>query len=318
MRDQYDDSETDQQNEQLSVALGWFSIALGVSELTAPRAMARVAGLPESTVPIVRALGAREIGHGISILVRPDRPLPVWSRVAGDAIDLAVLFSALRSDESDERRVSTAIAAVAGVTALDVFCASQLSRQNGREGYGRTESMRRGVRVEQATTINKSIEEVYRFWRNFENFPRFMRHLDSVQQLSGRTSRWRAKGPAGMAVEWDAELVEEREHESLAWRSLEGADVQNSGSVQFRRAPGARGTEVRVRMQYSPPAGAVGRGIAWLFGKEPSQQIHEDLHRAKQLLETGEIPLSEGPGLWRAAQPAADPREIRHLAGVQE
>jgi uncharacterized membrane protein len=178
--------------------------------------------------------------------------------------------------------------------------------------------MQRGVRVEQVTTINRPIDEVYTFWRNFENFPRFMRHLESVQQLSGPLSRWRAKGPAGMTVEWEAEMLEEREHEWIAWRSLEGADVQNSGSVRFQRAPGARGTEVRVQLQYNPPAGALGKGIAWLFGEEPSQQIHEDLHRMKGLLETGSVPLSEGPGLWRAARPASDPREIKDLAGVHE
>jgi len=326
------DNGTNEQAEQLATALGWFSIALGVSELTAPRALARMAGLPESSVGVVRALGAREIGHGISVLAAPDRQEPVWSRVVGDAIDLAVLFSALRSDESDEGRISGAIAAIAGVTAVDVFCATRLGQRrqqgSGWQSSGRHSSgwqsdnrdtwMQRGVRVEQVTTINKSIDEVYAFWRNFENFPRFMRHLESVQRLSGPISRWRAKGPAGMSVEWEAELLEEREHEWIAWRSLEGADVANSGSVRFQRAPGARGTEVRVQLQYEPPAGKLGKGIAWLFGEEPSQQIHEDLHRAKQLLETGVIPLSEGPGLWRAAQPASDPREIKDLAGVQE
>jgi len=101
-------------------------------------------------------------------------------------------------------------------------------------------------------------------------------------------------------------------------RSLDGADFQNCGGGGFPRAPGARGTEVRVQLEYRPPAGALGKGIAWLFGEEPSQQIHEDLHRMKGLLETGEVPLSEGPGLWRAARPAANPREIKDLAGVQE
>jgi uncharacterized membrane protein len=312
------DNETDRQTAQLSTALGWFSIALGVSELAAPRMLTRVSGLPDSSVPMVRALGVREIGHGISILTLPDRATPVWSRVAGDAIDLAVLFAALGSDEADQGRVSGAIAAIAGVAALDVFCATRLGRRNGREGEPRRAWMQRGVRVEEATTISRPIEEVYQFWRNYENFPRFMRHLESVEQLSARISRWRAKGPAGMSVEWEAEMLEEREHEWIAWRSLEGADVPNSGSVRFRRAPGARGTEVRVQLQYSPPAGKLGKGIAWLFGEEPSQQIHEDLHRAKQLLETGEIPVSEGPGLWRAAQPASDPRELKNLAGVHE
>jgi uncharacterized membrane protein len=309
------DNETDQ-TEQLSAALGWFSIALGVSELAAPRTLARAAGLPNSSVPLLRALGAREIGHGVSILSQPDRSTPVWSRVAGDAVDLAVLCSALGSHESDRGRVSGAIAALAGVTALDVFCASRLGRSNDRDA--RNDWMQRGVRVEQATTINRSIDEVYQFWRNFENFPRFMRHLESVRQLSGTISRWRAKGPAGLLVEWEAEMIEERDHEWIAWRSLAGADVPNSGSVRFRRAPGARGTEIRVQLQYSPPAGALGQGIAWLFGEAPSQQIHEDLHRAKQLLETGEIPLSDGFGLWRAAQPPADPLELKDIAGVQQ
>jgi len=314
------DNETNHQTEQLSAALGWFSIALGVSELAAPRTLARAAGLPNSSVPLLRVLGAREIGHGISILTQPDHPTPLWSRVAGDAVDLAVLFSAFRADESDRGRVSGAVAALAGVAALDVLCATRLGRnsasQRGRDA--RNDWMRRGIRVEQATTINRSIDEVYQFWRNFENFPRFMRHLESVQQLSGTISRWRAKGPAGISVEWEAEMIEERDHEWIAWRSLEGANVPNSGSVRFRRAPGARGTEIRVQLQYSPPAGALGQGIAWLFGEEPSQQIHEDLHRAKQLLETGEIPLSDGFGLWRAAQPPADPLELKDIAGVQQ
>jgi uncharacterized membrane protein len=138
-----------------------------------------------------------------------------------------------------------------------------------------------------------------------------------VRRLDDRLSHWCAVGPAGMRVEWDAEIVADTENELIAWRSLEGSDVQNSGSVRFSRAPGARGTEVRVQLQYTPPAGALGRSVAWLFGEEPDQQVHEDLHRFKQLMETGEIPLSEGPGLWRAAQPPADPEQVRSLAGVR-
>jgi uncharacterized membrane protein len=143
-----------------------------------------------------------------------------------------------------------------------------------------------------------------------------MRHLESVQITGDRRSHWCAKGPAGMRVEWDAETIRDDETEWIAWRSLEGSDVQNSGSVRFVPAPGARGTEVRVQLQYTPPGGTLGRSLAWLFGEEPDQQVHEDLHRFKQLMETGEIPLSEGPGLWRAAQPPADPEQIRKLAGV--
>jgi uncharacterized membrane protein len=301
--------------EQFSAALGWFSLALGVTELAAPKSVARLTGLNEEiATPVVRALGVREIAHGLSILAMPGRPGPVWSRVAGDAIDIAVVASAIGSDESDRGRVSGTIAALAGVSALDLLCARQLSRNES----GRDDWKQHGVRVVQVTTINRPIEDVYQFWRNFQNFPRFMRHLISVEQISDSISRWRAKGPAGITVEWQAELIEAREHEWIAWRSLEGSDVRNSGSVRFQRAPGARGTEVRVQLHYRPPAGSLGRGIAFLFGEEPSQQIKEDLHRCKQLLETGVIALSEGLGLWRPAQPPADPQKFKELAGVHE
>lgn len=177
-------------------------------------------------------------------------------------------------------------------------------------------SARRAVRVEEVATINRNIHDVYEFWRQFENFPRFMRHLESVERLDGSRSRWRARAPAGMTVEWEAETLADREDEWIAWRSLPGSQVDNSGSVRFSRAPGARGTEVRVQLQYTPPAGPLGRGVAWLFGEEPEIQVKDDLRRFKQLMETGEIPISDGPALWRAAQPT-DPQTLRSLAGVR-
>jgi uncharacterized membrane protein len=304
--------------EQLAVGLGWFSIGLGLAELTAPDALARLIGLRDdsNTRSLLRAYGAREIGNGIAILMQPDNPAWLWSRVGGDLLDLASLASAARQDGVDSQRVGAATAAVLGVAALDVVCARQLSTGD-RTDERRPARRRAGVQVEHVTTVSRPIEDVYQFWKNFENFPRFMRHLESVQVTGDRRSRWCATGPAGTRVEWDAETIRDDENEWIAWRSLEGSDVQNSGSVRFVPAPGARGTEVRVQLQYTPPAGALGRGIAWLFGEEPDQQVHEDLHRFKQLMETGEIPLSEGPGLWRAAQPPANPEQIRNIAGVR-
>jgi uncharacterized membrane protein len=301
---------------QLSRGLGWFSIALGAAEVLAPAAIARISGVRErdNAQSIIRTLGAREISQGVAILANPDSAPRLWSRVVGDAIDLGFLASVYRSDESDSGRVGFAAAMVAGVTLLDVIAAQRLNvATEDRRIAGR---MSRGVRVEEVVTINKPIEQVYEFWRNFENLPRFMRHLEAVTVLGERRSRWRAKAPAGMTVEWEAELVQEKEPDWLAWRSLPGSQIQNSGSVRFERAPGARGTEVRVQLQYQPPAGRLGRAFAWLFGEEPSQQIAEDLRRFKQLLETGEIPLSEGPGLWRPAQPPADPQIVKTHAGV--
>jgi uncharacterized membrane protein len=309
------DIEEDYRNdrtEQLALGLGWFSIGLGLAELLAPRAVARAIGMPGANAGVLRSFGAREIGAGLAILNEPDRATWLWSRVGGDAVDLSYLASGL-NERSDNARVKVALAAVLGVTALDAWCAGQLHRTRASRRQLRDD---RSVRIERVTTINKPVHEVYQFWRQFENFPRFMRHLDSVETIGERRSRWRAKAPAGMTVQWEAEIVEDREDEWIAWRSLPGSTVDNSGSVRFSPAPGARGTEVRVQLQYNPPAGTLGRGIAWLFGEEPDQQIHDDLHRFKQLMETGEIPLSDGPSLWRAAQPG-DPEKIRSLAGVR-
>jgi uncharacterized membrane protein len=159
----------------------------------------------------------------------------------------------------------------------------------------------RGVKVEKSVTINKSPEELYRFWRSFENLPRFMNHLESVKETGEGRSHWVAKAPAGKTVEWDAEIYNEKENELIAWRSLEGSDVDNAGSVRFEPAPGGRGTVVRVTLKYDPPGGIIGATIAKLFGEEPSQQIEEDLHRFKQVMETGETATTEGQPSGRSA-----------------
>jgi uncharacterized membrane protein len=151
-----------------------------------------------------------------------------------------------------------------------------------------------GVHVEQLVTVMKPADELYRFWRNFENLPRFMSHLESVQVLDDRRSRWTAKGPAGSNVTWDAEIINEEDGRLIAWRSLQGADVDNAGSVRFIESEGGRGTQVRVVLDYIPPAGGVGAWVARMFGEDPSTQIKDDLRRFKQLMEAGEIPTTEG------------------------
>ena len=142
-----------------------------------------------------------------------------------------------------------------------------------------------GIKVEKSVTVNRSPEEVYRFWRDFQNLPRFMNHLESVTDLGGGRSHWVAKAPAGKTVEWDAEVYNEKENELIAWRSLEGADVDNAGSVRFEPAPEGRGTVVRVTLKYDPPAGKLGSLVARLFGENPQQQIEEDLARFKEIME---------------------------------
>jgi uncharacterized membrane protein len=148
------------------------------------------------------------------------------------------------------------------------------------------------MRVKKTITVNRSREELYRRWRDFERMPEFMTHLESVQLMGPNRSHWRAKAPAGTSVEWDAEVVEDRPNELIAWRSLGGA-VQHAGSAQFRPAPGGRGTEVTVELEYQMPAETIGAAVAKLFGEDPAQRIQEDLRRFKWLMETGEIPTSE-------------------------
>ena len=310
-------AESHRQADQLAIALGWFSVALGATEILAPRRLAHAIGVPDASTSTIQAFGVREIASGLAILMRPDQATPLWSRVGGDALDLSYLASAMNDPDNDRGRILTAMAAVLGVTVADVLCAQRLA---GRDGYERDDMRlrrRTSVHVEEVATINKSAGEVYRAWKNFEQFPKFMRHLESVQTIDGRRSRWRAKAPAGMTVEWEAEMVEDREEEMIAWRSVAGSQIENSGTVQFRRAPAGRGTEVRVRLDYRPPAGRVGQTIAWMFGEEPEQQIRDDVRRFKQLLETGEVAVSDGIGLRRPSQPAETADEARTLAGVR-
>ena len=163
-------------------------------------------------------------------------------------------------------------------------------------GTSTAETEDKGLHIVQAVTINKPVAELYTYWRNFENLPRFMKHLDSVQNLdaNGHRTHWVAKAPMGTHVEWDAEIINEVPNEIIAWRSTENAQIANAGAVNFRTAPGGRGTEVKVTLNYIPPAGLLGATVAKLFGEEPGFQVEDDLRRFKNLMETGEIPTIEG------------------------
>ena len=144
-----------------------------------------------------------------------------------------------------------------------------------------------GVIVEERVTINRPVSELYRFWRNLENLPRFMTHLESVERITDTLSRWQAKGPAGATVEWNAEIINEVPDQVIGWRSIEGSDVVSAGSVNFDSA-GPGSTHVRVRLQYSPPLGKVGDAVARVMGADAATQIREDLQRFKTLVETGQ------------------------------
>jgi uncharacterized membrane protein len=143
-----------------------------------------------------------------------------------------------------------------------------------------------GIHVDESVTIDRRPWDLYAFWKDLENLPRFMDHLQDVRKIDDRRSHWIAKAPAGMSVEWDAEIINDEPNALIAWRSLGGASVDNAGSVRFIPGPEAEGTRVRVVLDYIPPAGRVGAAVASLFGEEPSRQVREDLQRFKLLMES--------------------------------
>jgi uncharacterized membrane protein len=150
----------------------------------------------------------------------------------------------------------------------------------------------KGIKVEESVIIDRPVAEVYRFWRNFENLPRFMDHLETVTVIDETHSRWVAKGPAATRVEWDAVIHNEIDDELIAWRSLPGSEVNNAGSVHFAPARDGKATEVRVVLSYDPPAGKLGATVAKLLGEEPSQQVEHDLRRLKHAMDAGGTPAA--------------------------
>jgi uncharacterized membrane protein len=290
-------------DERLARALGWLSIGLGLAEIMAPGKLAELIGV-EDRPTVFRLMGLREIGHGVTILSQPWPAGGVWSRVAGDVLDLAVLSTQLDSENRERAKTFAGVVGVLGITALDLYTSKQLGEKaNGRPATG---AARRGLRVKEAITVNRPVSEVYAFWHDFQNLPRFMTHLESVRVLGPRRSHWVAVGPAGMRVEWDAETVEDRPNELISWRSLPGGDVETSGWVRFKPAPGNRGTEIVVEMRYDPPGGVIGATIAKLFGEAPGQIVTRDLRAFKNVMEIGEVVHSEA-SIHRGPHPARPP-----------
>lgn len=172
----------------------------------------------------------------------------------------------------------------------------------------------RSVRVEKVVTINCAVDEVYAAWRDVESLPTIMSHLESVTRTDDGLTHWVAKAPFGRTVEWDAEIINVEVGRVIAWRSVEGADVENVGAVHFHEAPADRGTELRVRIEYNPPAGVLGASVAKLFGEEPGQQVADDLRRFKAFMETGEYPTTEGQPRGAHGRSLMDPllHKVRH------
>lgn len=281
----------------LATGLGWFSIGLGLAEIAAPALLSKLIGINNDarTRTTLRAYGLREIATGIAILAAPRSPLPLWGRVLGDGLDLASLGAGLRDDDNGRARIMGSMASVAGVTILDVIAAIQTSRTRSstREPVIRT------------ITVNRPPHEVYAMWRDFEQFPRFMEHLEAVHDLGDGVSHWVAKLPTGNTVEWNATLVGDRPAERIAWRTVDGSQVPHRGAVNFKPTLDG-GTEVRVEMQYDVPGS---RSLGAFFAKLASgSQIEGDLRRFKQVLETGEVIHSDA-SIHKGMHPARPTNE---------
>jgi uncharacterized membrane protein len=182
----------------------------------------------------------------------------------------------------------------------NVYEALGLSTATSREGEASSAPVARDVHVEHSITINRPPAELYSFWREFSNLPRFMKHLESVATLDAERSHWVAKGPAGKPVEWDAEIYNQKENEMISWRSLPGSEFVNAGTVRFEPAPGGRGTIVRVTMNYNLAGGKVMATLARLLGQAPEQLVEDDMRRLKQIIEAGEVATIEGQTSGRA------------------
>jgi uncharacterized membrane protein len=281
---------------RIALGLGLVGVGLGLAELLAPRRMLRLVGARDRSRArtLTRAFGVRELVSGLGLLGRR-RPAPwLWARVAGDALDLATLAAEARRSKRDIGRIGGAIAAVVGVTALDIFAASKF---RGRERAAVAGPVRRAI------TIAVTPERAYSFWRDLQNLPSFMTGLDAVYEIDARRSRWRARLPLGRTLEWEADIVEERPNQHIVWRSVAGSDVSHGGEVRFRPAPGGRGTEIAVQLAYVPPAGEIGRAASLFSNQALQVQLERDLQRLKQLLELGELVHSDA-SIHRGRHPA--------------
>ncbi len=149
-----------------------------------------------------------------------------------------------------------------------------------------------GTRIEKVFTIGRPADELYREWRDFEKLPSIMSHLRAVEVIDERRSRWHAHGPAKTSASWEAEIIADEPGERIAWRSV-GGNVPNAGSVSFAPAPGERGTELRVEMEWAPPGGPLAKTFAHLFsGGDPGLIVESDLRRFKSKMETGDVAVN--------------------------
>jgi uncharacterized membrane protein len=243
-------------------------------------------------------LGTSEHSH--RTLNRPNQQRRIANMGAIDRSIAGVLGAAFVGLGVTRRSLPSMIASIAGGGVLLAISASgycpfyhALSIDNARKGTAQPSNyFDEGIHVVVSYFIAKPAEKLFAFWRNFENLPKFMNHVKSVICKGSNRSHWVARGPAGIEVEWDAEIINEEPNRLISWRTVGEADVDSAGTVLFVPAVDGRGTRVHVNLDYIPPAGRVGQAMAKIFGEDPAQIIRDDLRRFKEIMETGNIPAT--------------------------
>jgi uncharacterized membrane protein len=248
-----------QRDERIAESLGWFSLGLGVAQLLAPGGLNRLAGIRDDAAArgAQRIVGVREVGAFAAIMADRPRPaLPLWSRVGGDLMDLALLGRAWQGKRESAPRLALAIGSIVGVTGLDIYAAIRHTEAERRDPKSEGSAAGGGpMEVKAAVTVRKSREEVEPAWRTFES--------------DGGLSGWHSTAAA------------------------EDGDGNGAAQLRFLEAPGDQGTEVHVALSYEPTAGRVGEVLAKALGGDPMQRVKDDLRRFKQVAETGQVVRSE-------------------------
>lgn len=271
--------------------LGVASVGLGLTEVLVPARVAVLAGVAPTrrSRAVIRALGLRECGHAAALLLGSEKL--VWTRVAGDVLDIAVLAVGVGRNPAGRKRGAISAIALTAIGGADLYAALRATRSEGRPRHA---GNHRHHTLRAAVTVQRSPQDVYNFWRDVENLPSFMYHLKSVTADADGRSHWVANAPVGQPVQWDAQITEDQPGRRIAWQSLPGSGIENGGSVDFAPDSSGKGTEVRVTIGYQLPGGALAKAASTLLGESPDQQVNDDLRRFKQILETGQVLRSDG------------------------
>ena len=325
----------------MTSGLAWCNIAVGFSQLVAPDALARLIGLRPSphTRMALRAVGIREITTGYALLSNSHSTPWLWSRLAGDAMDLSLLVAGVGRRADDRTRAARTAFAIASGALVNVYAAAHTGRSRRRHPISSVEPVSAGrvltpvgralapaveakapelvdqvpvaltaVRTaHQMVTVSRPAADLYAYWRDFENLPSFMRQLESVVCADGARSHWVMRAPGGSRYSLEAEIVADVPGELIAWQTtLSDTAAHSAATVRFLPTPSGRDSTVHLRLEYSPSAGALGEVVARLFGVEPSQQLETDLTAFKQLMELEEGARARGRNALRTAAPPGD------------